>query len=167
AHPGEDLLVHLGDAQRRADQTVAVGILADRLEDLAHRVLDPVHVDGLRGRGAVGGRWDGAGVGHAAPPERRGLSDAAAAALLRLGAGVAPSGRTLARGSVWSPASHICTSANSSWTRSASNVSCTINSRATRSRTSRLPTSTCSAAACAESMRVRTSASMLAATSSA
>ena len=29
-------------------QTVAVGILADRLEDLAHRALDPRLVDGRR-----------------------------------------------------------------------------------------------------------------------
>ena len=36
----EHLGVHLGDAARRAQQTVAVGILADRDQDLAHGLLD-------------------------------------------------------------------------------------------------------------------------------
>src|SRR5262245_30922499 len=45
AQPGKDLVVHLGDAQRRALQTVAIGILTDRLEDLAYGLLDPALVD--------------------------------------------------------------------------------------------------------------------------
>ena len=43
--PAEDLGVHLGDAPRRAQQAVAVGILADRDEDLAHGLLDPGEID--------------------------------------------------------------------------------------------------------------------------
>ena len=40
-----DLGVHLGDPLRRAQQPVAVGVLADREEDLAHGLLDPREVD--------------------------------------------------------------------------------------------------------------------------
>ena len=42
---GADLRVHLGDARRRAQQAVAVGIFADRGEDLAHGLLDAIPVD--------------------------------------------------------------------------------------------------------------------------
>src|SRR5262249_47031865 len=37
----EDLLVHVGDAARRVLEPIAIRVLADRLEDLAHGTLDP------------------------------------------------------------------------------------------------------------------------------
>src|SRR5947209_10448009 len=43
----EDLLVHVRDALGRAAQSVAVGFLADRLEDLADGLLDAALVDGI------------------------------------------------------------------------------------------------------------------------
>ena len=43
--PGEDLLVHVRDARRRADEPVAIRVFADGFEDLAHRALDPLGVD--------------------------------------------------------------------------------------------------------------------------
>ncbi len=50
--PDEDLVdVHVGDAGGCAHQTVAVRVLTDGLEDLAHRCFDP-HL----GRGAIGFR---------------------------------------------------------------------------------------------------------------
>src|SRR5262249_54448111 len=44
----EDLRIHLGDATRRALQAVAVGVFADRDEDLAHRLLDAGEIHLLR-----------------------------------------------------------------------------------------------------------------------
>jgi len=44
-NPGADLRVHAGDAGRRLLEAVAVRVLADGLEDLPHRLLDPWMVD--------------------------------------------------------------------------------------------------------------------------
>ena len=55
--PDEDLGVHAGDALGRVEQAVAVGVLADRLEDLAHRLLDAR-------RGPSACRWAGRSRGH-------------------------------------------------------------------------------------------------------
>ena len=43
--PAEDLAVHLGDAARGAQQSVALRVLADREENLPHRLLQPFDVD--------------------------------------------------------------------------------------------------------------------------
>ena len=54
--PGADLRVHLARRARRASEPVAVGILADRDEDLAHRALDAIDV---HRRARVGTAWSG------------------------------------------------------------------------------------------------------------
>ena len=46
----EDLLVHVGDALWRAAEALALGVLADRLEDLADGLLDAALVDGVHRR---------------------------------------------------------------------------------------------------------------------
>ena len=60
---GEDLLVHRRDARGRAQETVALGVLTDRLEDLAHGTLDPRLVD-RRLRPDLGHGLKRIGVGH-------------------------------------------------------------------------------------------------------
>jgi hypothetical protein len=52
AEPGEELRVRPRDPSRGALQPVAVGIFADRDQDLADRFLDPPEVDGLLDRGS-------------------------------------------------------------------------------------------------------------------
>ena len=42
----EQLRVHAGDALRRAEQPLALRILADGLDDLAHGALNPLQVNG-------------------------------------------------------------------------------------------------------------------------
>jgi hypothetical protein len=49
---GEQLSVRPGDPGRGLAQPVAVGVLADRDQDLPHRLLDAHEVDGLLDRGA-------------------------------------------------------------------------------------------------------------------
>ena len=50
ADPGEDLLVHPGDAGRRFAQAAAVGILADPLEDQPDALFDLlVAIEAFRG----------------------------------------------------------------------------------------------------------------------
>ena len=55
AQAGEGLGIGAGDARRRVEQALAIRVLADRDEDLAHRAGDPVMVHpehgGIRRRG--------------------------------------------------------------------------------------------------------------------
>src|SRR5690242_10026491 len=62
AEPDEDLLVHARHATGRGPQTVAVGILTDRHQDLPHRAGDAVEVH------TVGLWWC---VGHSVLPDSR------------------------------------------------------------------------------------------------
>ena len=66
---GADLGVHLRDARRRAHEAVAVGVFADRDEDLAHGLLDAAAVDRARD---VGNGVQRFGVRHDVPFSRRG-----------------------------------------------------------------------------------------------
>src|SRR6266511_3357351 len=150
--PAEDLLVHVGDPPRRVTQAVTVGVFADGLEDLPHGALDARLVDagaltlGRQGvdavahfwasRGGDGGLWSVAAADEARP---------------------APSARVPSQGR---------TAVKIRCTWSVSSVSCSIRSDASWSSTTRLVSRIWRAASCADSISRRTSASMLAATSS-
>ena len=43
-HASEDLLVHARHASRRFDQTLAIGVFANALQDHAHAGFDLLHV---------------------------------------------------------------------------------------------------------------------------
>src|SRR5262245_34483886 len=152
AQPAEDLLVHVRDAARRVAEPVAIRVFTDRFQDLAHGALDARLVE--LPRLSVGGDGVDAVAHSCAFGGRDGgwCSEAAAEA-----ARPAPSDDV---------PSHGRTSANTRWTRSVSSVSCSIRSAARRSRTARFVSRISRAARWAASIRRRTSASMLAATSS-
>ena len=73
AQPGEDLLVHAGHPGRRVDQAVAVGVLADREQDLPHGRLDAGRSTagwsfGLASRSMAAARLIGVGADRRSAP---------------------------------------------------------------------------------------------------
>src|SRR5215204_321230 len=147
AQPAENLLVHVGDPPRRVLETVPVRVLADGFEDLPHRALDARFVELSR---LLVGRDSADSVAHSC-------------AFGVLGGGRIFEKKAEAARRVLS---HGRTSAKTCCTRSVSRVSCSIRSDARRSSTARFVSRIWRASLWADSIRRRTSASMLAATSS-
>ena len=132
--PGEDLVVHrrrCASGVRTSPSRSGSSPIASRISRTARSIR--VVVDGRRR--LAGTRVQRTGVGHAEPPGAAGRSDCVAAAAC---CGSAPAARrradACARASDVPSPSHMRTSAKISCTRSASSVSCSISSAASRSR---------------------------------